>query len=533
YRIVKTLGKGGMGGVYLAEDPKLDRLVAIKVPFFDSEDQQSVVDRFRREAKLAAAIQHPNICPIYDVADVDGAPFLAMAYIEGKPLSAMIRPEKPLAVRTVLLLVRKLALALQEAHSKGVVHRDLKPANIMIDHRREPIIMDFGLARRDRQGEQQLTRTGQLVGTPRYMAPEQVAGRPDAIGPGCDIYALGVILYELLTGRPPFSGDLLAVLSQIAIAEPEPPSSLRPELDAELDHICARAMAKQVEDRFGSMAEMAERLTELIRSSASQGAAAGATSSGLQAVQTKPPAAPMPPLSSVKPPPVSLPPQPAARKPAAAPAAVLQIDTQPRRSTPQPVRRKSVPIYVWAISGIGLVVVVAAAVGVVAWATSQNGREGAGVRSAEKPTPAEDTPTEKSLPGADAPLAPTPPANARFSATLTNVPLKLIMRSRQLKHLKFEYDEAELGIILNQTIDASVDDQTIEQFVHDIFDKVGVDASFNGNTVTLTPKAKTGGTGGKSPGRGGVRKRPGRGGGGGGGFSGGGRRKPAPKNADD
>jgi len=281
YRIVKTLGQGGMGIVHLAEDPQLDRLVAIKVPFFGEDDQGSILSRFRREVKAVAAIQHPNICPIYDVGDMDGVPFMAMAYIEGKPLSELIRPDKPLRIRAVSMLVRKLALAVEQAHKAGVIHRDLKPANVMINKLREPVIMDFGLARCEGKANGTLTRTGDLMGTPHYMPPEQVSGDVEAMGPGCDIYSLGVMLYELLTGRCPFSGDTLAVLSQIALEEPTKPSTHRPEIDEQLDRICLKAMSKKIEDRFRSMGEFAQHLTAYIKShGAEKTAEAGETVRG-------------------------------------------------------------------------------------------------------------------------------------------------------------------------------------------------------------------------------------------------------------
>ncbi|NIL97673.1 MAG: protein kinase [Planctomycetales bacterium] len=267
------LGRGGMGAVYLGEDPHLDRRVAIKVPFFAGADRQKVLDRFQREAKSIAAIQHPNICPIYEVGEVDGSPFMAMAFVKGKPLSQLIKPDKPLPIRPVLLLVRKIALALEEAHKRGIIHRDLKPANIMINERREPVVMDFGLARREGKGDEQLTRAGQVLGTPKYMPPEQVSGTVDKMGPGCDIYSLGVILYQLLTGTLPFTGDLLEVLSKIATEMPQPPSSLRSEIPPAVDEICLKAMAKNIDDRFRDMNEMANTLTQLLKT---EGVANGA-----------------------------------------------------------------------------------------------------------------------------------------------------------------------------------------------------------------------------------------------------------------
>ena len=171
-----------------------------------------------------------------------------MAYIEGKSLAASIG-DGGLPQRQVAALVGKLALALQEAHAQGVVHRDLKPANVMIKEtgqRREPVIVDFGLARQENAQELRVTKTGQAMGTPAYMAPEQIRGDLKEIGPACDIYALGVILYELLTGRLPFNGSGLAVVGQILTQEPLPPSTHRPDLDPRLEAICLKAMAKKI-----------------------------------------------------------------------------------------------------------------------------------------------------------------------------------------------------------------------------------------------------------------------------------------------
>src|SRR5262249_18572835 len=145
YRIVKRLGQGGMGSVYLAQDTQLDRPVALKVPRFTADVSSSMIQRFYTEARAAATLHHPNLCPVHDVGEINGRLYLPMAYIEGKPLSGFTKRFSP---REAAAIVRKLALALQEAHAKGVIHRDLKPSNVMINHRSEPVIMDFGLARR-------------------------------------------------------------------------------------------------------------------------------------------------------------------------------------------------------------------------------------------------------------------------------------------------------------------------------------------------------------------------------------------------
>jgi serine/threonine protein kinase/HEAT repeat protein len=265
YRILRTLGKGGMGTVYLARDTQLERSVAIKVPHFQPDDDPHLLERFYREARAAATLSHPNLCPVYDVGVHDGKPFLTMAFIAGKPLSEYIRDGKAMPQRPVAAIVHKLAVALDEAHRKGIVHRDLKPANIMINERHEPVIMDFGLAQRTDQNQERLTRQGMLLGTPAYMSPEQVAGDVNAVGRAADIYSLGVILYELLTGRVPFQGPTTAIFGKILTETPPAPSSLRPDLDPALEVICRKAMAKSPAERFATAADLSNALDEYLR----------------------------------------------------------------------------------------------------------------------------------------------------------------------------------------------------------------------------------------------------------------------------
>jgi len=265
YRILKRLGEGGMGAVYLAHDTQLDRKVALKIPRFSARKKDEIVNRFFREARAAATIRHPNVCPVYDVGEIDGIYYLTMAYIQGRTLSEFIRPEKPLPERQVAAVVSKLALALQEAHDCGVVHRDLKPSNIMIDRRNEPVIMDFGLARRTDAEESRATQQGTILGTPAYMSPEQVLGDPEKIGPQTDVYSLGVILYELLTAQLPYQGPPTAVVGQILATDPPPPQQHRTDLDPRLVEICAKAMAKEREDRYQSMKHLAVALTEYLK----------------------------------------------------------------------------------------------------------------------------------------------------------------------------------------------------------------------------------------------------------------------------
>jgi hypothetical protein len=266
-----------MGSVCLARDTKLDRLVAVKFPKWDDIADPTVIQRFYREARAAATLQHPNLCPVYDAGETDGRHYLTMGYIEGRPLSAYVASGKTFPEREIAALVRKLALAMQQAHSAGVVHRDLKPDNIMINRHREPVIVDFGLARRAGK-DVQLTQSGATVGTPAYMAPEQMRGDASAIGPACDIYSLGTILYELLTRRRPFVGDFLSVVAQVVADDPLPPSQLRPDLSPALESICLKALAKKPEDRFASMQGFADALGDFLRQTAPGAGATGGSS---------------------------------------------------------------------------------------------------------------------------------------------------------------------------------------------------------------------------------------------------------------
>jgi serine/threonine protein kinase/formylglycine-generating enzyme required for sulfatase activity len=271
YRIIRALGKGAMGTVYLAEDTQLERSVAIKTPHFTESPTEESLERFYREARVAATLRQPNICPVFDVGQIDGKHYISMAYIEGRPLSAFIQPDKPQTERQILIVIRKLALALQAAHDKGIVHRDLKPANIIVDTTSEPIIMDFGLARQTRrEGDIRLTQTGNILGTPAYMSPEQVEGEPEKIGPPSDQYSLGVILYELLTAQLPFRGSVIAVMGQILTQEPPPPSRLRSDLDPRIETVCLKMMAKTPSGRFAALKAVADELATILKSPAAK-----------------------------------------------------------------------------------------------------------------------------------------------------------------------------------------------------------------------------------------------------------------------
>lgn len=264
YTLQRLLGTGGMGSVYLAHDHELDRKVAIKFPEFDDRPDMkaAAIARFRREARAMATVHHPNICPIFDVGQHDGRHYLTMSYIDGKTLSEVFGS---LSQEEVVRLVMTIARALHAAHQAGVVHRDLKPSNIMLNQRGEPIVMDFGLASRAAASEVEQTHSGLIIGSPAYMAPEQVDAAHDKIGPRTDVYALGVVLYELLSGRRPFDGAGLSVLGQIAVGvRPQSLSDIA-DVSPSLEAICLKAMAHRIGDRFQSTEELAESLEDWLQ----------------------------------------------------------------------------------------------------------------------------------------------------------------------------------------------------------------------------------------------------------------------------
>jgi len=249
YRILEQRGAGGMGTVYKAHDPELDRIVALKLPRFDGHDLGVRRQRFQREARAAAQVWHPHVCPIFDVGEHDGQPFVVMAYLEGRSLAELLADQSRFDdLGHAVILARQVLDALDAIHARGIIHRDLKPGNIVIDAAGRAIVTDFGLARPEQDAEH-LTSEGLVVGTPAYMAPEQAAGQAERIGPWTDVYSLGVVFYQMLTGRLPFEGPGLTIFAKIMNETPAPPSHVRPEL-ADLDTIVLKALAKEEKDRY-------------------------------------------------------------------------------------------------------------------------------------------------------------------------------------------------------------------------------------------------------------------------------------------
>ena len=260
YEVEALLGRGGMGLVYKARHLRLNRLVAFKMLLAGAHAGPTERARFQREAEAAASLRHANIVEVYDVGGHDGCPYFTMELLEGGSLAQALAGS-PQPARPAAALLTTLAEAVQTAHRAGIVHRDLKPANILLTLEGTPKVADFGLARHY-DGEPALTLSGVRIGTPSYMAPEQVIGKAGAIGPAADIYALGAILYEMLTGRPPFRGETTAGTErQVIDDEPAAPSRLNPNVPRDLETICLKCLCKEPQCRYASAAALADDLT--------------------------------------------------------------------------------------------------------------------------------------------------------------------------------------------------------------------------------------------------------------------------------
>ncbi|HUE71084.1 MAG TPA: protein kinase [Pirellulaceae bacterium] len=264
YEILDEIAHGGMGVVYKARQTSLNRIVAVKMILAGQLANESDVKRFQAEAEAAANLHHPGIVGIYEVGMQDGQHYYSMEYIDGKNLAQIVR-ERPLPIATAAECVRDIATVLKYAHEQKVLHRDLKPSNILLDAHGRVRITDFGLAKRV-EGESDLTMTGQILGTPSYMSPEQAAAQHAIIGPSTDIYALGAILYELITGRPPFRSENVAeTLRQVQHDEPVRPRLLNPKLPRDLETICLKCLEKEPRRRYGSAQLLAEDLGRFLR----------------------------------------------------------------------------------------------------------------------------------------------------------------------------------------------------------------------------------------------------------------------------
>lgn len=254
YRLVERIATGGMGEVWRAHDETLQRDVAVKVLRPDSAEDAAFVERFRAEARLGSQLAHPNVGTVHDFGEQEGQAFLVMELMAGEPLSTLIRDRAPLPHAEVTEILHQIALALQAAHDAGVVHRDVKPANIVVDEAGYAKLTDFGIARA--LGEASLTQTGEVLGTPHYLAPEQAKG--ETAGPLSDVYALAVVGYEMLTGKRPFSGESMVATALAHVSQPAP--QLSDEVAEPLRTTVMAALAKDPDLRPQSAAEFADAL---------------------------------------------------------------------------------------------------------------------------------------------------------------------------------------------------------------------------------------------------------------------------------
>ena len=269
YRILKEIARGGMGVVFKAKQRDLKRIVALKMILAGRLANEADVQRFHREAQAAARLKHPNIVPVHEVGEHEGHHYFAMDFIEGQSLAEVLRDEA-LSPDRAAAIIKTVAKAVNYAHQQGTLHRDLKPANVILDSQDQPHITDFGLAKFAEDeidgSSNDLTATGQVLGTPSYMSPEQASGKPNLVGPASDIYSLGAVLYACLTGRAPFVADSqVDTLLQVMRNDPVAPRMLNPSIPKDLENICLKCLAKEPYRRYGTAEEFASDLDRYLR----------------------------------------------------------------------------------------------------------------------------------------------------------------------------------------------------------------------------------------------------------------------------
>ncbi|GAA0267833.1 hypothetical protein GCM10010302_01990 [Streptomyces polychromogenes] len=303
YLVESEIGRGGMAVVYRARDLRLDRTVALKLLAPELARNDTFRKRFAHESKVAAAIDHPHIVPVFEAGETDGLLYIAMRFVAGQDLRALLDRTGPLPVETAARIAGQVASALDAAHDHDLVHRDVKPGNILVadgtdsEHPEHVYLTDFGLTKKS-LSLTGFTSVGQFVGTLDYVAPEQIAGKP--VDGRCDVYSLGCVVHEMLTGGPPFQrDDDMALLWAHQFDPPPPPSSRRPQLPPAVDEVLARALAKTPEDRWGSCLEFTGALRKAGTAAAAvpvAGAVAGAAAdAGALAQAAGPPPPPPPP----------------------------------------------------------------------------------------------------------------------------------------------------------------------------------------------------------------------------------------------
>src|SRR5437762_1865978 len=264
YELLEQIGRGGQGVVFRARQKSLNRIVALKVIGLGNWATKAHLKRFRLEAEAAARLEHPGIVPIHDVGERDGSCYFSMKFVEGGQLDEVVR-RTPISTRQAAELIAKVARTVHYAHEHGILHRDIKPGNILLDTNGEPHLTDFGLARLV-EPESTVTRTLEVLGTPSYMAPEQATGNNAAVSSVTDVYGLGAVLYQLLTGQPPFAGGATYETIKLLLdTEPRLPRLLNPKIDRDLSTICLKCLEKDPKRRYASALALAEDLERWLR----------------------------------------------------------------------------------------------------------------------------------------------------------------------------------------------------------------------------------------------------------------------------
>ena len=264
YELLEEVGRGGQGVVFRARQKSLNRTVALKVISLGQWASKAHLKRFRLEAEAAARLEHPGIVPIHEVGERDGSCYFSMKFVEGGQLDEVVRRE-PMPIRRAVELIAKVARTVHYAHEHGILHRDIKPGNILLDAKGEPHLTDFGLARLV-ESESSVTHTLDVFGTPSYMAPEQAVGNNAAVSSATDVYGLGAVLYQLLTGQPPFAGGATYETIKLLLdTEPRQPRLLNPKIDRDLSTICLKCLEKDPKRRYSSALALAEDLERWLK----------------------------------------------------------------------------------------------------------------------------------------------------------------------------------------------------------------------------------------------------------------------------
>ena len=403
YQLLRELGRGMMGVVYLAKDPDLGRDIALKViqlpPGATVAERSSFEQRFFAEAQSAARLTHPGIVIVHDVGRdaTSGALFMALQLLPGQTLDQVLKSKKRLEWPEALRITRRVAEALEHAHSEGVVHRDIKPANIMILPSGDPKIMDFGIAKIEAG---RLTATGQFIGTPLYMSPEQAMARP--VDGRSDIFSLGSVLYEMLVGVPAFDGESVTrILFQLMSTEPEPPSALLPSLSPAIDNILRRSLAKDVTLRYPNAQALANDITAIIGPGTDSGRVSSAGAGRGTEIAESPLAALVTPASERR-----------------LPEDWTSLETRALLRSPARKRRRALMV------ALGLI-----ALAFVGFATVRLRTPPPVARLIEKPTEPESTPAPSGSGPAETPRATPRPASSANQATLLSVEFEHSLKS--------------------------------------------------------------------------------------------------------